>query len=597
MNENRSLNNGIVVLGMHRGGTSLVAQLVKLWGAYADLSALLQGDQFNPRGYWEPVPLVALNDELLEAVQSRWSVPPDSSAAPVLTAMGCQGSFRDRALELLAPLSEAKQPWFWKDPRLSVLLPFWKQLWGKVRYIVAVRDPGDIADSLTNRDGMSARVSFLLWHKYMSDILAAEDVHATAIFVGYENLLTNPRKESERLCSFLDQEFGINCPAPNHRLKNMTAAVDTKLWRSHGRAWEYAPYASDIQVRLHEYLVRRSRGEQTVCLERFPLPPFWRELLSREESRRHQTVAKTSLRVYWRTPNASYAETNSASVPASMDGIPQSFELAIPRVDNGGIVGVRVDFSEDSAVLLLSALEVKDFARNVIWKWDGLAASIAALSSNDIAVCTPLDGGTGCILRLAGRDPWVEIALSSEQTKATLEGVVVVVRCTYASPFEYALFNATDHIIFRVQQLETEQAALRQDVMARIQQFEADQAGFRGEISRVRELETEQIHIKGELVSRLETQQAHLEIGQAALRHDLMDRIQQVESKGELASRMKRLEAQQSHTDRALRELLDSRIWRALVAGGGAILRLGAFSRNSVSQPVAEGKGRSQRDN
>src|SRR6185436_19303562 len=44
----------MVVLGMHRSGTSVVAEILHAMGAYAGRSdELMPPDLFNPTGYWE----------------------------------------------------------------------------------------------------------------------------------------------------------------------------------------------------------------------------------------------------------------------------------------------------------------------------------------------------------------------------------------------------------------------------------------------------------------------------------------------------------------------------------------------------------------
>ena len=71
------MKQGIIVLGMPRSGTSLVADPVYRWGAYAEpKQALLKADEWNPQGYWEYIPLKRLNDELLAAVRASERVPP-----------------------------------------------------------------------------------------------------------------------------------------------------------------------------------------------------------------------------------------------------------------------------------------------------------------------------------------------------------------------------------------------------------------------------------------------------------------------------------------------------------------------------------------
>jgi hypothetical protein len=62
----------VLILGMHRSSTSSVAGArVRLGGtAPCDLMAVAPD---NPRGFWEPAVVEALNDEILAAGGSEWA--------------------------------------------------------------------------------------------------------------------------------------------------------------------------------------------------------------------------------------------------------------------------------------------------------------------------------------------------------------------------------------------------------------------------------------------------------------------------------------------------------------------------------------------
>jgi hypothetical protein len=65
-------SEGIVVLGMHRSGTSAFAGILHLLGFdFGD--DLLKGNQFNRGGYWENRAIVRLNDQLLNSLGAGWS--------------------------------------------------------------------------------------------------------------------------------------------------------------------------------------------------------------------------------------------------------------------------------------------------------------------------------------------------------------------------------------------------------------------------------------------------------------------------------------------------------------------------------------------
>jgi len=585
MSESNNAYTGIIILGMHRGGTSLLAHLVQLWGAYADEESLIPGDAFNPQGYWEPAPLVALNDELLAEFKSQWSVPPGEDSGQALAAMARRGNFRTRALDLLATARAGQRPWFWKDPRLSILLPFWKELWGDVLYLVPVREPGDIADSLLNRDGMSPTASLLLWQKYMSAILADEVVRSAGGFFSYERTLANPKAECERLSRLLDQRFGVHRPVPDNRVELMAETIDASLWRSRGRGaslWD--PRASDVQRKLRDVLLRRASFEHVPAPEDFPMQPRWREIVAHEIARRYPDTATAEFRIYWRGAHSEYSETRVASMRVAMDGTLQSPQVEIPRFHSGGSISLRIDLADRPAVVSLTALEVRDSQRNVVWVWDGRASSIAGFSKNEVASCTPLHGEAGCILQLQGFDPWLEIPLDAELGSATVDGAFVFVQCKYSSPFDYSLFTRTGEALARLQQLETAQANIQQEIMSRLRQLEAASAAMPREVmSRLQELEAAQAAVHREDVSRLQ----ELEAAQVGDRAYFVSHLQRVETEQTTTretamSRLQQLETEHAGLRRTIQELLDTRLSRFLLTLGGARLRQKTLNLDST---------------
>ena len=61
----------ILVLGMHRSGTSALARTVNLLGAAAPRT-LMPADPSNPRGFWESNKLVPIDEAILAAMGSSW---------------------------------------------------------------------------------------------------------------------------------------------------------------------------------------------------------------------------------------------------------------------------------------------------------------------------------------------------------------------------------------------------------------------------------------------------------------------------------------------------------------------------------------------
>ena len=264
---------------MHRSGTSLVSEIVHRWGAFGRAEDCLPSDKWNARGYWELSPLVDLNARLLREVGASWSCPPSFKDNNRLAGLAGIPKYREEALSLLASMSSEKHGgWFWKDPRLSLLLPFWQQLWSGVHYIICVRDPGEICRSLADRDRLSFPVSILLWQRYMLAILEGTR-NAPTLFVSYSALLRNPACECSRLLNFLTEHSDVQL-SPN--ISNMRRVVDGELRHFKVSNNEAPITLTKSQRELQETLDRLADWGDPgaeVNLESYSLPSSWRTIL------------------------------------------------------------------------------------------------------------------------------------------------------------------------------------------------------------------------------------------------------------------------------------------------------------------------------
>lgn len=221
---------GVVVLGMHRSGTSTVTRLVSLLGlAVCRPDDLLAGFPGNPRGHWESKSLIAFNNRLLRDMGGSWFCPPAPGSEDVpglLERYGARG---------LAVLRSAypQQPFVWKDPRTCLLLPFWSRvLGGRVAFVIVARHPGEVSDSLERRNGFTATYGLALWERYMRlAILGAAD--QPAMLCSYDEVLAEPVAWCERLADFL-RSLGMELPSLEQA--PISAFVASSLRGAH-RSW------------------------------------------------------------------------------------------------------------------------------------------------------------------------------------------------------------------------------------------------------------------------------------------------------------------------------------------------------------------------
>lgn len=182
----------LCIAGMHRSGTSMVARLVRAMGV--DLGRdedLTPSKPENPDGFWENVRFVEVNDEILAASGGAWDTPSELSDASAI------GPARAKA-ELAILAFEHGRPWAWKDPRNSVTLPFWRAIFPDMKLLVCIRNPLEVALSLSRRNLFSYESSLKLWLDYNQRILA-NSRPGERFVVHYDAFFSRVRGELKRL--------------------------------------------------------------------------------------------------------------------------------------------------------------------------------------------------------------------------------------------------------------------------------------------------------------------------------------------------------------------------------------------------------------
>jgi hypothetical protein len=170
----------VCITGMHRSGTSLAARVLQLLGVALGRPGSLMGPgPDNPVGYFEIRSMKELDDELLAHLGGAWDRPPILEDGWELDP-GLD-HFRTRAGNVLEDAfgAEPGRPPLmgWKDPRLSLLLPFWRTVTGIDTSVVVVRDPTEVASSLLARNGIGGTQAALLWLRYLLAAIANDPGH------------------------------------------------------------------------------------------------------------------------------------------------------------------------------------------------------------------------------------------------------------------------------------------------------------------------------------------------------------------------------------------------------------------------------------
>jgi GT2 family glycosyltransferase len=176
----------------------MVAHLLCRAGLYLGESAdLMPASESNTDGHWEHIRLVALNEQLLNDYGGGWDAPPN---LPENWSWQSLSRYRSQAETLTATLA-GHDHWGWKDPRNSLTLPFWLELFPELKVVVCLRHPLEVAFSLRRRNYFSFAHSLNLWRAYYQAILAATRP-ANRLIVAYDTMLLNSQPELRRLLAF-----------------------------------------------------------------------------------------------------------------------------------------------------------------------------------------------------------------------------------------------------------------------------------------------------------------------------------------------------------------------------------------------------------
>jgi len=199
---------GVVVLGMHRSGTSAMTRMLSLLGC-ALPSTLMSAGDYNPMGHWESQRVADFNDEILTLAGTRWNdwLPVNERLSetlvwPQLVAKGrevLRQEFADAPLFVL------------KDPRICKLASFWMEVLAaegvEPAFVLPIRNPIEVAQSLATRDAIDQSHGLLFWLRYA---LAAESVTRgrRRVFTEFGALLAGP----EAMVNRLSEGLGVVWP-------------------------------------------------------------------------------------------------------------------------------------------------------------------------------------------------------------------------------------------------------------------------------------------------------------------------------------------------------------------------------------------------
>ncbi|HRY14454.1 MAG TPA: glycosyltransferase [Candidatus Competibacteraceae bacterium] len=238
----------LIVLGMHRSGTSAVARLLNLMGAYfAPAELTMPANENNEKGYWERWDAFGLHEDMLRDLGLAWDrlsrFDARRLADPAFIA-----KFQPQAEKILLDL-DARRPWLLKDPRLNLLLPFWSPLLEAPVVLYVHRNAIQVAQSLHRREDFPLPLSLALWEQY-SVLGLAHSQAMPRLLISYHELMAHPVETAHRLYTQL-QDFqvqGLRLPSE----REIEAFIAPHLYHQQGDDSLLRGYANVQQLQLEQ---------------------------------------------------------------------------------------------------------------------------------------------------------------------------------------------------------------------------------------------------------------------------------------------------------------------------------------------------------
>ena len=183
----------ILVLGMHRSGTSAVTRCLNLLGAEIG-SKLLPPAADNRSGFWEHADVMAIHEELLKDLGRVWHDARPLPEGWFLSPAARKA--RDKLARLIAGDFHGSALWAVKDPRLCRFVPLWREVLLESGFeaaaLLVVRHPAEVARSLNIREGLRSETTYLNWLEHFADAETATRGMPRAL-LSYDGLLTDWR--------------------------------------------------------------------------------------------------------------------------------------------------------------------------------------------------------------------------------------------------------------------------------------------------------------------------------------------------------------------------------------------------------------------
>lgn len=274
----------LVVLGVHRSGTSALTRLMNLMGMYVGTEGTtVSFGVENEKGYWERHDVIALNDELLRHYDCEWN---DLLHWQERSQKEVPQALQHRIKEMLLEMDHHR-PWVMKDPRMCQTFPMWRAQMEVPLVVMVWRDPVEVALSLRKTRDIPLQHGLAIWeHCTRSALAAAQGV--PHLIVSHNDIMQQPLAVTKRVYEWcIEQNVqAIHLPTDEEVL----AFIDPSMHRAKAAELDL-PVADEVRM-LQAYLQQPTAAPEIPPLsalsqQAFELYHATRVLFDEKERIRH----------------------------------------------------------------------------------------------------------------------------------------------------------------------------------------------------------------------------------------------------------------------------------------------------------------------
>lgn len=203
-----------IVTGMHRSGTSFIAQALNELGQdFGDPCRLFPADRWNAKGYLENVDIIDVNNKLIlgrHAAIESWLDMPESGVMRRLSAIRSRKwkyilfpsrqTISRRVAQQASRMRELADTYahtYVKDPRFCLTLHAWQEIDVVTEVVFIFRSPRAVAESIRRREGLPLMYGLRMWRYHVDNFLRSVPPGTLVHLYNFDDFFLPDRSDAE----------------------------------------------------------------------------------------------------------------------------------------------------------------------------------------------------------------------------------------------------------------------------------------------------------------------------------------------------------------------------------------------------------------